>query len=247
MIKDYFQGFIAVLRALGMVWKPRLRRFVLIPLFLNTVIFAVAIGGLSYLIEKLMQSYIPQGLLWLQWLLWPLLLAAFALAVFFTFSLLANFIAGPFTGLLAEQVEKQLTGKPLPSVQGISGNLRGAFVGMKTQMATLLYMLLWAIPLLLLSFIPFAALVLPFLWFLFSSWMLALGYIAIPAGNHQLTFPQIRALARKRRALVFGMGTAMSLLTLLPLFNFFALNVGTIAATLLWSEQLKNLAVKNVL
>lgn len=61
-----------------------------------------------------LMSYIPSWLQWLSYLLWPLMVISLLLVFSYLFSTLANIIAAPFNGLLAEQLEASLTGKPLP-------------------------------------------------------------------------------------------------------------------------------------
>ena len=46
----------------------------------------------------------------MRWILWILFAAAYALAVFYGFTLIANLIAAPFNAMLAARVEEKLTG-----------------------------------------------------------------------------------------------------------------------------------------
>lgn len=102
-------------------WKlvrlPGIRRFVLMPLLINIVMLGGAFIWLFYRlgdwIPRLM-AHIPDWLQWLSYLLWPLSVIAIVLVFSYFFSTLANLIAAPFCGLLAEQLEGRLTGKPLP-------------------------------------------------------------------------------------------------------------------------------------
>ena len=58
---------------------------------------------------------LPDWLDWLAFVLVPLAVLAGLTVMFFSFTLLANFIASPFNGLLAEAVELRLGGRELPS------------------------------------------------------------------------------------------------------------------------------------
>jgi CysZ protein len=60
-----------------------------------------------------MQSAVPDWLGWLEWLLWPVFILALLIIVFYSFTLIANLIASPFNGLLAEKTEALLTGRSL--------------------------------------------------------------------------------------------------------------------------------------
>ncbi|MEZ5582291.1 MAG: EI24 domain-containing protein [Candidatus Competibacteraceae bacterium] len=94
----------------GLQWlpRPRLRRFVILPLLINTLMFGALIAWSAQEFGVFMDwllSYLPSWLDWLRWLIWPLFVVAALLVIFYTFTLLANLIASPFNGLLAEQVE----------------------------------------------------------------------------------------------------------------------------------------------
>ncbi len=53
---------------------------------------------------------LPSWLSFLNYLLWPLFVVLVVLMVFFTFTMLANIIAAPFNGFLAEKVEVVVRG-----------------------------------------------------------------------------------------------------------------------------------------
>lgn len=242
MLRDFITGFGYTGRGLHLITQPRLRRYVILPLAINIALFGAGIAGLAYLLDGLMQRYIPHWLSWLEWLLWPLIAIGLAIAVFYTFSLVANLVAAPFTGLLAERIEQRLGGQPSSADVSLWGNFRGAMLAMKEQAVALLYQVSWSIPLLLLALVPGLGIVLTPLWFLFSAWMLALGYLATPTGNHHFNFRRNRELAREHRALMLGLGCGITLLTIIPVVNFLALSAGTAAATALWTERLSGQA-----
>ncbi|WP_455384288.1 sulfate transporter CysZ [Acidihalobacter prosperus] len=238
MLRDFIIGLGYVVRGLRLIGQPGLRRYVILPLSINIAVFTAAIYWLVRTLDAAMQRYIPQWLSWLEWLLWPLLAVGFAVAVFYTFSLIANLIAAPFTGLLAERVEQRLGGRPPSAEASLWGNLRSALLAVRVQAAALLYMLIWSIPLLLLGFVPALGIVLAPLWLVLSAWMLALGYLATPTGNHDFDFRRNRRLAAEHRALALGLGTGITALTIVPVLNFLALPAGTAAAAALWTERL---------
>ena len=99
---------------LKLVLSPNLRLFVLLPLAVNLLLF----GGLIYFaghqfglwLDALMPT-LPDWLSFLSYILWPLFVALLVLMVFFTFTLVANIIAAPFNGFLAEKVEVVVRGE----------------------------------------------------------------------------------------------------------------------------------------
>ena len=190
------QGFSYFREALPLLLRPGLRLFVILPLLVNLLVF----GGLIVFALQLfndtlahLMGSVPDWLSWLDWLLWPLFVVLMLLTVFFTFSLLANLIAAPFNGFLAEKIEVVLRGRddfPPFSLQELAAMVPRT-VG--RELRKLAYFLPRAIPLLLLTFIPLINLVAIPLWLLFGVWMLAIQYVDYPADNNKLSWPDMLA------------------------------------------------------
>jgi len=160
-------------------WKlislPGIRRFVALPLLVNIILMG---GTFWWLFSKLgewipaIMSHVPNWLNWLSYLIWPLAVISVLLIFGYFFSTIANLIASPFSGLLAEQLEARLTGKTPPdvSIWEITKDLPRI---MKREWQKLAYYLPRALLLLILYFIPAVGQTLaPVLWFFFSAWML---------------------------------------------------------------------------
>jgi CysZ protein len=191
------------------------------------------------LVEKWV-GYLPAWLEWLEWLFWLFFALAAILVVFYTFSILANLIAAPFNGLLAEAVEKHLTGKPLPGGGSLLGALREAPSAIFDELRKIGYFLLRAVPLLILFWIPLLNLAAPVLWALFSAWMMAVEYGDYPMGNHNIRFAEQRRRLGQKRMLSLGFGGATLLATMIPLVNFLVMPAAVAGATALWVERLKS-------
>jgi CysZ protein len=73
----------------------------------------VAVHKAGSWIPSLM-SHVPDWLQWLNYLLWPVVVISVLLVFGYFFSTIANWIAAPFNGLLAEQLEARLTGATPP-------------------------------------------------------------------------------------------------------------------------------------
>src|SRR5690606_32394551 len=104
----------------SLVLSPGLRRFVLLPLSVNLILFAALIGlavqQFGHWVDYFMPR-LPDWLAFLEYLLWPLFVVLVLVIVFFTFTLLANLIAAPFNGLLADKVAVGVRGGgPFPAV-----------------------------------------------------------------------------------------------------------------------------------
>ena len=95
--------------------RPGIRCFVIAPLTVNILLFALALGGLGGAFAHLLERYLSGWPVWTHWIAWLVFGVLAAVIVFFAFTLLANVIASPFNGMLAEAVERHLTrpGEPL--------------------------------------------------------------------------------------------------------------------------------------
>lgn len=236
-------GALYFVRGLRLILRPGVKRFVIVPLLVNVLLFSVAIYFGYTRFELLMQQFtdwLPDWLNWLQTLLWPLFLAAALLVLFFGFGLVGNLVAAPFNGLLAEAVEKDLTGSPLDLATGYRRMLADLFRSLLSELRKLLYFALWSIPLLILFLIPVLNLAAPVLWMLFTAWMLMIEYADYPMANHGLLFPQQRRLLRSRRMLSLGFGGMTTVALMIPLLNFVVIPAGVAGATALWVEQLRD-------
>ena len=116
MSAGFAAGVGFALRGCRLLAQPGLRRFVIGPVVINIAVFVYALASFGQLFQHLIDRYCagwPDWALWIAWLVFGTLAA---IALFFTFSLVANVLASPFNGLLAEAVERHLRhpGEPLP-------------------------------------------------------------------------------------------------------------------------------------
>jgi len=243
MAHNPLTGGRCLLRGFGLITRPGLRRYVAIPLAINLVLFVGLIGfgaaEFGHLVDWLL-SPLPGWLDWLRYVLWPLFALAAALITFFTFSLVANLVAAPFNGLLAEAVERQLAGQAAESAGGWRALLAETIPALLGEVRKLGYFLLWAVPLGILFFIPVLNLAAPFLWAAFSAWMLAIEYMDYPMGNHGLAFPLQRERLRAHRGSALGFGASALLATMIPVANFVVMPAAVAGATVLWVERFRS-------
>ena len=227
-----------LLRGLGLITRPGLRRFVILPLLVNLTVFSLGLywafsqlGTLSAWIE----TQTPDWLHWLQWLVIPAFFLFAAVILFFGFGLIANLIAAPFNGLLAEQVERRLSGRTSESETRWGQLARDAIPSIFDELKKMLYALAWLIPILLLGLIPFIG---PVLAFLLTAWILALQYVDFPMGNNGLRFRDQRRTLGRERLMALGFGSATAAMTAIPIVNFLVMPAAVCGATALWLEQL---------
>lgn len=238
-MRDFIAAAAYVFSGFHLILRPRVRRYVVIPLGINIILFAavIALGAdeLTGFIHWLSTRWSIAA--WIGWLLWPLFVVISLVVVFFLFSIIANLIGAPFNGFLAEAVERSLGGSTSELETSLGGLFAEMLAAVKSEYRKFLYFIVRAIPLLLLLLVPVIG---PVIWFLFGAWMLSIEYLDYPMGNNGMLFPDIRAALARRRPLALGFGCAVLLLTLIPVVNFIAMPVAVAGATRLWLEQLKD-------
>lgn len=227
---NYIKGINDCLSGFGLIFKSGIRRYVIIPLIINTGLFAAAIYLLSQQLDSWMQKLLPDWLSWLEWLIWPLFALTLLFIVFFTFTLVANLVSAPFNSYLSASVELKLTGsKPENIVNEPVWKTVVRTVG--AEIRKTLYFLRWLIPLVLLTIIPVINVAAPFAWFLFAAWSFSIEYMDSPLGNRGMLFEEIREYNRKNRLRSLGLGTGVFVMTSIPFLNFLAMPVAVCAAT----------------
>ena len=228
-------------KGLSLITQKGVKRYVVIPLLINILLFSVAITVSLIQLPVLISwtaGLLPVWLGWLSWLLLPLVVVVVALVAFFGFAVMGNLIAAPFNGPLAEAVEKKLTGEPLNSLREGQSLIKDVSVSILSELRKLGYFAIRAIPLLILLLIPVINLVASVLWLLFASWMLALEYADYPMANHGLSFHRQRDVLRQKRFLSLGYGGVLTLVLVIPGLNFLLIPAGVAGATAMWVDQL---------
>jgi CysZ protein len=236
------QGAGYFIQGLRLIFKPGIRRFSLIPLVINIVLFSglITLGYQEFgnLVDWLI-SFLPDWLTWLRLLIWPIFALTVALVVFFSFSMIANLVGAPFNGPLAAAVERYLDNGSLQEKSPPGSLIKDSAAAILNELHKIGYFLLRAIPLWILFLIPGLNLVAPILWLFFSAWLLCQEYADYPMGNHDLSFSAQRRRLRQRRMASLGFGFATMLANMTPIFNFIVMPVAVAGATVLWKEQLK--------
>ena len=237
MVTGLFKGFGYLFSGFGLIFQSGIRGFAAIQLLINVVLFSGGIWLAQTQLESWMAQLLPERLVWLEWLLWPIFAVLIFFIVFYTFTLLANIIVAPFYALLAERVEAHLRGQPLPAFQ--SDNFMALILRtFKSEWSKLWYMAKWLVLLLILTFIPVVNLLAPLAWTLYGAWMLAIEYADYPMGNHNRFFDDELATLKQHRSESLGFGWLLSLMTAVPVLNFFAMPVGVAGATKWWVDSL---------
>jgi CysZ protein len=243
MLSDFLSGFKFFFKGVRMIGRPGLRRFVIIPLLINILAFTLGLWLGVYQFQNLLEWLLPEGDAW--WIesariaLWVVFSAAAFLIVFFSFTLVANLLGAPFNGLLSEKVERLLTARVGDDSGGIRALIKTVPTSIMSEVRKFSYFIVIGAVIFIFTLIPGVNILSPVLWGIFTSWMLALEYIAYPMENHNMYFSQVRAGLKKMRAISFGFGVAVMLVTAIPLVNFLVMPSAVAGATTMWVERLK--------
>ena len=232
---SFIKGFLDVFSGFGLLIKPGIKRFVLIPFAINISLFSVATILLKDQLDIWLEKLLPDWLGWLEWLILPLFWIAMVLIVFYTFTVFANLIAAPFNSLLSARIEAFITGQKPEDINS-DGFIRLMTRTTKSEIQKILYAIKWFIPLIILTIIPVINIAAPFLWIMFAAWFFALEYNDYPLANRGLFFEDIKSYNRKNRMRSLGLGSAVFILTSIPIVNFFAMPVAVAGATKLTSK-----------
>lgn len=235
-------GFGYFFHGLELALTPGIRRFVLLPLLTNIVLVG---GALFYLFSHLdtwitqMMGQLPDFLSWLSYILWPLLVLTILATFSYFFSTLANFIAAPFNGLLAEKVEEHLTQQRVND-DGMLAVVKDIPRVLAREWRKLIYVLPKAIGLFLLLLIPGLGQTLgPILWFVFTAWMLAIQYCDYPFDNHKVSFNEMRYSLKQKQGKAYGFGALVAVFTTIPVLNLIVMPVAVCGATAIWVNEFK--------
>ena len=237
-MQSTLSGFFLPFSGLGIIMRPGLRRFVVVPLLLNLVVFAALAYIAGSYFDSFMDRWLPSHswLEFLRWLLWALFAIVYALALFYGFTLIANLIAAPFNGVLAARVEHDLTGKmpaggDIPFWRTVGPAVAG-------EIGKIVYFLIRAVPLLILLLIPGINVIAGIAWVVFGFWFLAIEYADYPMGNHDIVPAAQRQQLRARRLKALAFGAGVTVMMLVPGLQFAAMPAAVAGATRLWVADL---------
>lgn len=240
-MKDVLVGASCFFRGLSLLGKPKIRRYVVAPVVISTLLFGALIWFFAVQFDGIvdyMLGYVPSWLMWLEWLLWIVFAGLAGGLMFFTFVLVAGMVGAPFHGLLAEAVEAHVVGTAPPTTSFFKTLARLPRT-LLDELAKVVYALVIAVPFLLLFLIPVANIAAPALWFLCCAWVTAFAYADYAMSNHGLKLADIRRELRARWPLAIGFGSVAFLALLIPFVNLLAVPAAVAGGTCLWVEHLR--------
>ncbi|MCB1561361.1 MAG: sulfate transporter CysZ [Xanthomonadales bacterium] len=211
--------------------RPGLRRFVLLPLFGNILLFSAGFAAGMYGLDAAMDSWLGDSYGWVRWLLYPILVLLFLVVSFYGFTLLANLLLAPFNGVLAARVEKLLTGKAPDDLGRSLWAEAGFTIRQESKRIAMIVLLLGSV--FLLGLIPIVGIVAAPLGLLLAGWLLAADFSGNAMGNWGFDFSAQRQFRGRHRWAFLSFGLSAMGLALVPVLNFALLPAAVAGSTAL--------------
>lgn len=244
---EFIAGFLLPFRgALFLVKNRGLKRFAVLPLLFNFILYLTALAVLVWLIGVWEIKPAEWDFWWsfgswlaalANWLRGGLKLLAGVVAVmaaFFTFTGVGLVLASPLNDMLSEKVEAVWRGKAKKLDLPWRFTVRAALLSVCDSLGNLFKQLFWSIlclPFLLIPVLGFIPL------FLAGSYFSGFGFLDSGMARNFLRPRHKRLLSRKRFWRIIGLGSSMQTLFFIPLVGLLLLPVGVAAGTLLYCDN----------
>ena len=237
-------GFGYFFRGIGLLTRPGLRRFVVIPLLANIAVFALMAGAIYQALSGLYIEYSSNFIRdweFLAWIVTPLIWLFGTLLSGYISIFIVLFLTSPFHGLLAERVEEYVTGEAIVNEGSALQMVLAIPRGFLREIQKIVHYVPMALLVLIITLIPGINVVAPLLWILLGAWMMSLQFVDYPMDNHRLSFGEVRAACSARRSTSIAFGAVVAFVSGLPILNLILIPAAVAGATLLWCEELRHL------
>ena len=226
-IRCFRQGF-------TLVRRPRLRRFVWLPIVTSLVVVAALVGYVfsqtdamvSWVIDRLPDAFAVVGPV-LSALLYLVTLLAGGWLVGFV----AVFLASPFLGNLSAGAEREAFGTGPEYETSLA---REFVAAISRELRKLGYSLPRLLGVFLISLIPIVSPFAPLLWWIFGAWIMAVQFADYATENRGEPFRATLSRLRSNRTTAFGFGAVTTLLMAVPLLNVVVIPVAVCGGAMLW-------------
>lgn len=259
-MKDFLIGLSYTLVGFKYLLYPKIRKFVIWPLLINLVIFALAFyWGYDTIVTKVdsyQVSELPSWLTWLEsfmgwllagikWLLTTVWIIIFIFAFSFVGTIVANLVASPFNGLLCESMDLNVNQFTPPERSLTKVIIASILRELRKWVYYLPRLILVGLICLVLFFIPIANVFSTALLYIFGCWMLAFQYLDYPADNRVENVLTLKKKLKSKKLITYGFGLGVYIFTLIPIVNFIILPLATLSATKLWADHYQSIKLEN--
>ncbi|MEH6343993.1 MAG: sulfate transporter CysZ [Bermanella sp.] len=230
-----------LLQGIGVLSNPGYRRFILIPIVANMILFGIITTFMWGIFSDTIGwalDWLPSWMDFVSWIMWPIMVSIFLIIYGLSFSFITNIFAAPFNGLLAEKIQRE-EGIVLPEGESLSSVISRTLVREFQKLGYFIWYGLWVtIGLVVLSWIPLVNLLVPVIAFVWGAWCLAIQYLDYAADNHQQSFKDLRVDAKKPMFQTLSFGGCVALLMMVPVVNIFVMPVAVAGATRFWAREI---------
>lgn len=238
-MNQFWLGIIYFVRAAPHLFKKGLKRFVILPVLFNFIIFTSLFYLFHHYLIQQTTAYIDQLPSWLSFLSdFLLILSAISFFLVFLsmFTVIFNLVAAPFNGLLAEKSQRILYQESIPNLSMMTI----AFRSIKRQGQFLLYFLPRFLAMCILFFIPILHPIYPFLWFAFNAWMLSVQYQDFVMDNNLVGFNEMKQKIHQNKMTTLGFGTIINFMSFMPFLNLLTMPIAVIGGVIFYCERMRN-------
>lgn len=235
---NIFKGGNFLISGLKLIFSKGLKRFILVPICINSILFVFIIGFAAINLWNYFYSVAEGFPVWAIYSVGMLIFFIYSiLSVLITatlFVFVTNFVAAPFYGLLAEKTEKLLTGKN----NSASFGFKEVFLIIPRTIGREITKLLSFLPWIALggfAFIfPLLMPLAPIIWFIIMAWILAIQYTDYTPDNHGKNFAKTKILLKKEPITIIGFGIVTSFLITIPILNLLVPPAAVVGGCKLW-------------
>ncbi len=241
-VAGFARGFSYPLRALRFFsQKPGLVKYMLIPFFINMVVFSLTVYLGLDLFDTLLETYAPTTEVWygvlLYYLAWSVALLLTSVIVFFSFTVIGNLIASPFNELLSERAEALRTGLHQDAPFRLRTFLAESRFAIIVELKKITIFIVCMVLLLLINFLPgIGSLIYAVLAPLLTLFFLVVEYMAFVLMRKQMSFSEQRRYIFRHPVLMFGFACSLFCLLAIPFVQFFCIPLAVVGATLIWCD-----------
>lgn len=215
-----------------------MKRFVIIPIFLNFIILCLILYFIFGSINSLVNNYISADS-WVSWFSFIIKAIGYIIALVITsyiYSFVALTVGSPFYTMLSEKVEAFLNNKPVADTP-----LKQTIQEIPNTIGREIIKFIYRIPLLILMLISlFIPVIGQALIILIGAWCYSLDCTSYAYENNHISFKDTRASTWQHKMLLLTFGVIVWVFMLVPFFNMLIIPVAICGGTALWHDCLKH-------
>jgi CysZ protein len=228
----FFEGF-------KVIFQPKIRRYVYIPLFINFILFiGIWYAGFHYtdVMNHWIDAHIPTWLHWINWLIYIVVGIILLVATAYLFGAIAIIIGSPFYGMLAENVQNKYSENKVPE-SGWGETVAMVPKSIAREIRKVLSYIPLLIVVIILSFVPVINMANSVLWFLFGAWVQRIQFFDYPLDANKKSFYDLKQYLKQYRTQTFSFGMITMLFMMIPVINIIAIPAAVAGATLFYIEN----------